>query len=112
MTGKEFFRKTFSGYLWGNCLGMLVLAALLMWGVVWFLDEYTHHGENVTVPSVVGKNVRAVESQFEEMGLQLVVVDTGYVKTLPADIILQGWAADSRYRERGSCSDACPPRLG
>ena len=89
MTGKEFFRKAFSGYLWGNCLGMLVIAALLMYGVVTFLDYYTHHGENVTVPNVVGKNVRAVENQFEELGIQLVVVDTGYVKTLPADIILQ-----------------------
>ncbi|MBR1593263.1 MAG: PASTA domain-containing protein [Alloprevotella sp.] len=89
MTSREFFRKSFSGYLWGNCLGMLVLAALLMGGVAWFLEDYTHHGETIEIPNVVGKNVRAVESQFEQLGLKLEVVDTGYIKTLPADIILQ-----------------------
>lgn len=89
MTSREFFRKSFSGYLWGNCLGMLVLAALLMGGVVWFLGYYTYHGKTIEIPNVVGKNVRAVESQFEQLGLVLEVVDTGYVKTLPADIILQ-----------------------
>lgn len=89
MTSKDFFRKTFSGYLWGNCLGMVVLAALLAGGAAWFLDKYTHHGETVKVPNVVGKNVRAVENQFEQLGLILEVVDTGYIKTLPADIILQ-----------------------
>ncbi|MBR1712681.1 MAG: PASTA domain-containing protein [Alloprevotella sp.] len=89
MDVKKFFQKAFSGYLWGNCLGVLVVASLLLIGFIWFLNIYTHHGKTVVVPNVVGKNVRVVENQFASMGIKLEVIDTGYIKTLPADIILQ-----------------------
>lgn len=89
MTAKEFFRKAFSGYLWGNCLGMVVFVAVLLFGAFFFMNFYTNHGVSVKVPNVVGKNVNVVEDQFRDLGLDLLVVDTGYVKTLPADIILR-----------------------
>lgn len=89
MEAKDFFKKAFSGYLWGNCLGMLVFVAVLLFGAFFFMNYYTNHGVSVKVPNVVGKNVRVVTDQFESMGLELEVVDTGYVKTLPADIILR-----------------------
>lgn len=89
MTLKVFFRKIFSPYLLGNCLGMIVLGAALLFGAERFINWYTHHGETTKVPNFVGKNVNVGIDQGEAIGLELEVTDTGYIRTLPPDIILQ-----------------------
>lgn len=89
MTLKEFTRKIFSPYLLGNCLGMVVLGGLFFFGTMYFVGWYTHHGVEVEVPNLVGKNVNVGIDQCDALGIQVEVVDTGYVRSLPPDIILQ-----------------------
>ena len=57
MTLSEFFKKIFSGRLWGNCLGMMAAAVLLVVGALVFLHYYTHHGEAITMPDLRGNIV-------------------------------------------------------
>lgn len=78
-----------SWYLWGNLLAMVVVVVLLICGVGYGLGVYTHHGESIAIPDV--KHLSASEAQraLEELGLTAVVSDTGYVKTLPADCVLE-----------------------
>ena len=83
MKTSEFFGKFKSGYLWGNLLAMAVVVVLLLVGVKYALDVYTHHGESLTVPSVKHKKYKDAERILDDLGLVVVVSDTGYVKTLP-----------------------------
>ena len=89
MKTKDFFRKIFSLRLWLNLASMLVVVVLLCWGVKVGLDIYTHHGEEITVPDVRRKSFADAEHILTGQGLGIVVSDTGYVKTLPPDCILE-----------------------
>ncbi|MCR5131728.1 MAG: PASTA domain-containing protein [Prevotella sp.] len=89
MTTSEFFGKFKSGYLWGNLLAMAAVVALLVLGVKYGLKAYTHHGESLVVPSVKHKAYKDAERILDDLGLVVVVSDTGYVKTLPPNVVLE-----------------------
>ena len=89
MTSSEFLSKFKSKYLWGNLLAMLVVVILLGIGVIFGIDAYTHHGESIAIPDIRHKNWADAEKILENAGLKIEVSDTGYVKTLPPDCILE-----------------------
>lgn len=89
MKTKDFFRKIFSVKLWVNLGAMLVVVILLSLGVKFGLDIYTHHGEEIPVPDVRRKAFSDAEHILLGSRLKVVVSDTGYVKTLPPDCILE-----------------------
>ena len=89
MTGKNFVKKFFSLYLWGNILAMAVIVLLLSIGLKYGLDLYTHHGQKVPVPNVIHKTYSEAEDLLDAMDLTVVVSDTDYVKTLPPDCVLE-----------------------
>lgn len=72
-----------------NLASMLLVVILLCWGVKFAIDVYTHHGEEIRIPDVKHKQFADAEHILEGAGLKIVVSDTGYVKTLPADCILE-----------------------
>ena len=88
MNAKEFFGKVASGYVWGNLLAMAVVVVLLCFGVKYGLEYYTHHGEGIMVPKVQGMTYNKARLLLEQEGLIILVTDSGYNKTLPADCIL------------------------
>jgi beta-lactam-binding protein with PASTA domain len=88
MNAKEFFGKMGSLYLWGNLLAMAVVVVLLCIGVKYGLEYYTHHGEGIVVPKVQGMTYNKARLLLEQEGLVILVSDSGYNKTLPADCIL------------------------
>lgn len=88
MKAKEFFKKLGSKVIWLNLLGMLVFIVLLFFGVKWWLNSYTHHGEQIEVPDLYGMDYREALNIVEERGLQLTVNDSTYVKEKPAGCIV------------------------
>ena len=88
MKASEFVRKIMSGYLWANLAAMVMVVVLLCLGVKFGIDLYTHHGEEIAVPDVRHKAFSDASSVLEDVGLKVVVKDTGYVKTLAPDCIL------------------------
>ena len=88
MTVKEFFSFNHNTLLWGNLIGMVVVAGLLVWAVLMGLDSYTHHGEAVKVPDVKGVSLDEATALIEQAGLQVAVSDSSYVKTMPAGCVL------------------------
>ncbi len=88
MDAKEFFKKVCSRFLLLNLLAMVVVVVLLCLGVTYGLDFYTHHGEGIEVPELKGMRYQKAHLLLEEKGLNLVVSDSGYNKTMPADCIL------------------------
>ncbi len=85
----EIIRKLRDNYFWGNILGMIVVVVVLV-GAAWIgLDFYTMHGKAVVIPEVRFKSMVEARRMLEEQGLVVMVTDTGYVKSLPADYVLE-----------------------
>ena len=88
MNAKNIRNKIFSRYLLLHFLAMAVVVVLLGVGVAFGLDMYTHHGEGIEVPELKGMDFEKAYRQLEEMGLSIVVSDSDYNKSVPADAIL------------------------
>lgn len=88
MKPAEFLNKLASKSLWYNLALFFATIILLSVAIKFGLDFYTHHGESVTVPNVKHKQYGDAENIIEAAGLIIVVGDTGYVKSLPPDCIL------------------------
>ncbi len=88
MRPSEFLHKIFSRYLWLNLAAMASVVAVLVIGVKFGLDVYTHHGESVSIPDVRRHSLEDAAHILEQLGLNVEVTDTGYVKTLPAGTVL------------------------
>ncbi len=84
----KYLEKIPAFFVGANCLGMLLLAGVLVASGYYMLQYYTHHGEAVEVPNVCGKNVKEAIRAIEDAGLSVEVSDTDYVATKQADIIL------------------------
>ena len=89
MTPSEFIGKFKSRYLWGNLMAMGIVLVLLFLGVRYGLDIYTHHGETILVPNIRHKSLSDAEKILGHLGIEMVVSDTGYVKMLPPDCVLE-----------------------
>lgn len=101
MTPSEFFGKFKSRYLWGNLGAMALVVILLCVGVKYGLDLYTHHGESIPIPNIEHKNFEDAERILYDAGLKMVVNDTGYVKSLPPDVILEQMPAAGEMVKSG-----------
>lgn len=89
MSPSEFINKFRSRYLWGNIFAMIAVIAVLI-AAVWIgLNIYTKHGEAIAIPDVRHKSMTEARRILEEKGLNVVVTDTGYVKGLAADCVLE-----------------------
>ena len=88
MKTKEFFGKFCSKFLILNLIAMALVVILLVVGVNYGLDWYTHHGESIRVPNIEGMRIAKAREMMEECGLEIVVTDSGYNRRLPADCVL------------------------
>ena len=88
MRTKEFFGKFCSKFLFWNLIAMALVVILLVVGVNYGLDWYTHHGESIRVPNIEGMRITKAREMMEECGLEIVVTDSSYNKRLPADCVL------------------------
>ena len=89
MTLKEFFSFRTNRFFWLNILAMPVVLILLVFATLRWLDSYTHHGEAVVVPDVKHKPLSEAQKILSAQGLQSVVADSTYVKTLPPGCVLE-----------------------
>ena len=67
----------------------------------WGISLYTHHGETITVPNVVGQKVNAAAAKLEGLNLCLEVVDTTYNKTKPDGVIVSQTVMPNRAVKAG-----------
>ena len=92
MNVKEFMSKIMSKvggfYVILNLLGMALVVVVLCLIVNFGLAVYTHHGEGIAVPDLKGMSYHKARLLLEENQLNIVVSDSGFVKTMPADCIL------------------------
>ena len=87
-----FLKKYFTGKtgtkFWINIVLMVCLIVAVPVVTFYMLDSFTHHGEKIEVPSVVGKSVYDAESMLTDRGLKAMVVDSIYDKYAPKGSVL------------------------
>ena len=71
-----------------NITGIILITIILIAGVLFWLDMYTHHGEAVIVPDVKHMQVDEAGFAFEKAQLRYKVVDSIHVKNAdPGSIV-------------------------
>ncbi len=88
MSLKPFFRKLLSPVIWGNLLAIAVVLALLLAGLKWWLGNYTHHGEGISVPDFSGLSFDESLNRGNELGLIVIIGDSTYNKRVPAGCVV------------------------
>lgn len=101
MTIREFIGKFRSRMLWGNLAAMAGVIVVLAVGFKFAIDIYTHHGESITIPNLVHRSFDQAQETLDNLGLELQVSDTGYVKTLPPGCILEQYPAPGDHVKSG-----------
>ncbi len=94
-------KKLLSPIVWGNLLAMFLVALLLALLVWKGMDSYTHHGESVRVPQLIGLQESDAHYQLSQLGLQAVVVDSAYNKSKSPGCILEQTPAAGRQVKSG-----------
>lgn len=85
---QSFFQKQFNPKPWWDAVAAVVIVVLLGIAVYLSLIFYTHHGNMVTVPNVVGKDYKEAKELLEDAGLRVLVTDTGYETKRDPNLIL------------------------
>lgn len=86
---KDFFSFKKNRAFWINLIAMPLVVIGVIIGVMHWLDNYTHHGQSIIVPNVQGLPLKQAENEFNKKNLKTVVVDSNYVKGMPAGSVLE-----------------------
>jgi beta-lactam-binding protein with PASTA domain len=73
------FKFIFSKTFLVNLVIAIILAVIVIWGIFKFIDNYTHHGETISVPSLEGLTIEETKTVLEEKGLRYTILDSIYV---------------------------------
>ena len=88
VTLKEFFSFKNNRFFWLNIIAMIVVLIGCIWGTLTWLDIYTHHGQSHIVPDVKSQHIAQAKALLESKQMKAVVIDSNFVKGLPAGIVL------------------------
>ena len=86
---KDFFSFKKNRAFWLNLIAMPAVVIAIIFGVLHWLDNYTHHGQSIIVPNVKGLPFKQAEAEFNKKNLKAVVVDSNFVKGMPAGAVLE-----------------------
>lgn len=101
MKTSEFFKKLTGRYLWGNIFAMGAVLAVFIIALQVGINLYTHHGERIAVPNIYKMPHEKAADLIENLNLEMVVTDTGYIKTLPPGVILEQMPKAGTYVKSG-----------
>ena len=71
-----------------NLISVIVVATVLVFGIMKWLDYYTRHGQTVTVPNIENMTLVQGANELHKHGLEAVVSDSIYVKDKTPGIII------------------------
>ena len=86
---KDFFSFKNNKVFWVNLIAMPIVVVSVIFGVLHWLDTYTHHGESIIVPNINGLPLEEAGKELSKKNLELEVVDSNYVKGMPAGAVLE-----------------------
>lgn len=94
---KDFLRSKTFLY---SIMGMILLSALMFYLLYNWLNNYTHHGESITVPDVRGLSEEKLVRFIEDKHLQYKIIDSLFEDgKAPGTVIEQDPKPDSKVKE-------------
>lgn len=84
-----------------NILGILFFFAIVIAILMICLRNCTHHGETLTVPTVVGMTADEAIALIDDEGFKFAIVDTVYIDSLPKGIVVEQFPAKESLVKRG-----------
>lgn len=100
MALKNFFTGKSGVKFWMNIVMMVLVIVAMPVGALYMLDSFTHHGEKIEVPNVLGKSLYDAETMLKDRGLVALVVDSVYDKSAPRGSVLEQ-SPKSGYEVKG-----------
>lgn len=100
MALKNFFTGKSGVKFWMNIVMMVLIIVAMPVGALYMLDSFTHHGEKIEVPNVLGKSLYDAETMLKDRGLVALVVDSVYDKSAPRGSVLEQ-SPKSGYEVKG-----------
>ncbi len=102
---KGFFKEVYyflsSRIFWKNFGKQIAIIAGLLFLIFWFMKCFTRHGDAVRVGNYVQKNIKEVERMADNEGFDIVVTDSIYSESFPADIVLEQNPSANSYVKSG-----------
>lgn len=89
MALRKFFTGKTGTMFWVNIILMVCLIVAVPVVTLYMLDTFTHHGEKIEVPGVVGKSVYDAETMLKDRGLMAMVIDSVYDKHAAKGSVLE-----------------------
>lgn len=86
---KRYFSGKTGTWFWGNIAMMVVVFFGVIFGFFALLGEFTHNGEKIEVPRVVGGSIEIAERTLENSKLRVVISDSMYNAKLPAGAVIE-----------------------
>ena len=83
-----FFKFLFSGKFFLHAVLIILTVALMIFGCLELLKKYTHHGEEITVPNLIGMSKNGLSALLESENLRLVILDSTFVLNKEKGIVL------------------------
>ncbi len=94
-----FFRFILTRTFWLNLFAAIVLFIILLWVILFFVQEYSRHGESQTVPNLVGKTTLEAMDELNNLDLDYAVMDSTFdPDERPLTIISQDPLPDSKVK--------------
>ena len=95
-------RRFFSEHpIISNLILMVIVAWLIIWGVLLFLDSWTNHGDDATVPQVKGMSYQQATLVLAENDLTVEISDSIYDRFAKPGTIIESWPRAGAVVKRG-----------
>lgn len=110
------FKFLFSKSFLINLAAAILFAGLVIWGIFKFIDNYTLHGETISVPSLEGLTITEVEEILTAKNLRYSILDSIYIEDAFGGTVLeQNPAIDDLVKKNRTIyitvSKVIPPRV-
>lgn len=87
-------------FISGLCL-MFVVACLLVWLLLMFLNVWTHHNDDSTVPEINNKSYDMARAILADADLGITINDSIYDTSVPPGTVVESWPKAGSVVKRG-----------
>lgn len=97
--GPGILRFFMSKIFWLNIFAAGVAIVVLLWGLLFFIQQYSRHGESQTVPNLTGKTALEAMEELSNLDLEYAVMDSTFdPDERPLTIISQDPLPDAKVK--------------
>lgn len=87
--------------LWWCLISIALCTLVFVWAAMLFLNIWTHHGDNATVPQIKHLSYAEASRKLAEADLSIEISDSIYDTSIPPGTIVESWPKAGSQVKRG-----------